>query len=222
MKQQRYGIEVLHWAGMKDEFLPHLEDIISTHPEFINFENKFGENALHIATRVNNIEIVKWLIEKSNINYQKVVDKGNALLIAIENNCFKIANYFIDNTDIDYTVRSQDGKNIFHFLVKRCNDELLEKMLSKYPEGINLLDNNKQHCIFDYIFYFGQHKKYYVFDMLIEHMSPKIFKQIDINGKNILDFTNYIIEDSQSSFEKLSKQELLSPLLSQLEFYLKN
>lgn len=222
MDNQRYGIEVLHWAGMKDEFLPQLEDIISTNPEFINFENRFGENALHIATRVNNFEIVKWLIEHTDINYQKVVDKGNALMIAIENNCFKIANYLIDNTDIDYKISTKDGQNIFHLLMRRCNDDLVDKMLAKYPQAINLLDHNQHHCLFDYISYFTQHKKYYVFDMIVEHMSPEVFKIVDNEGFNILNFTYNIIEDSDSDFEKSLKEELLSPLISQLEFYLQN
>lgn len=222
MDNQRYGIEVLHWAGMKDEFLPQLEDIISTNPEFINFENRFGENALHIATRVNNFEIVKWLIENTNINYQKVVDKGNALMIAIENNCFKIANYLIDNTDIDYKTFTKDGENIFHLLMRRCNDDLVDKMLTKYPQGINLLNHNQHNCLFDYISYFTQHKKYYVFDMIVEHMSPEVFKVVDTEGFNILNFTYNIIENSDSDFEKSLKEELLAPLISQLEFYLQN
>ena len=83
MTTQRYGIEVLHWAGMKDEFLPYLQDVLLDNPEFINFENKHNENALHIATRVNNFEIVKWLIEETDIDYKKVVDKGNILLIEV-------------------------------------------------------------------------------------------------------------------------------------------
>lgn len=222
MENQRFGIEVLHWAGMKDEFLPCLKDIISTHPEFINFENRFGENALHIATRVNNIEIVKWLIEDTDINYQKTVDKGNALLIAIENNCFQIANYLIDKTDIDYTVCTKNGKNIFHLLMRRGNDNLIEKMLVKYPEGINVLDNYQQNCLFDYILYFVQHKKYYLFDFLLEYISPSIFKTSDNQNKNLLQFTYNYIADSDSDLEKSLKEELYSPLLGQLEFYFEN
>lgn len=222
MNNQRYGIEVLHWAGMKDEFLPQLQDIIDTNPEFINFENRFGENALHIATRVNNFEIVKWLIENTHINYQKVVDKGNALLIAIENNCFKIANYLIDNTDINFTVCTKEKQNIFHLLMRKCNDDLIDKLLTKYPEGVNLLDNKNHHCLFDYISYFPQHKKYYIFDIILNHMSQDVLKVIDINGNSLLKFTKNCIEDSHSEFEKTLKEDLFAPLLSQLEFYLQN
>lgn len=222
MENQRFGIEVLHWAGMKDEFLPYLQDVIFTHPEFINFENRFGENALHVATRVNNFEIVKWLIRHTQIDYQKVVDKGNALLIAIENNCFNIANYLIDETDIDYKACTKDGKNIFHLLMRRGNDDLIEKMLQKYPQGINVLDYYNQNCLFDFILYFVQHKKYYLFDFLLEHISPEIFKTTDYQGNNLLKFTYNVIEDSDTPLEKSLKEELYSPLIGQLEFYLEN
>lgn len=222
MTTQRYGIEVLHWAGMKDEFLPYLQDVLLDNPEFINFENKHNENALHIATRVNNFEIVKWLIEETDIDYKKVVDKGNILLIAVDNNSLKIANYLINETDIDYTAQTQEGKNIFHLLMKRGNDELIEKFLEKFPEGINVLDNDNQNCLFDFIRYFSQHKKYYLFDLLQENMSPLIFKSINKDKQNLLDFTLAIIENSDTSIEKSLKEELYSPLISQLEFYLQN
>lgn len=222
MTNKRYGIEVLHWAGMKDEFLPYLEDILLDNPEFINFENKFGENAIHIATRVNNFEIVKWLIEKTNIDYKKVIDKGNVLLLAIDSNSLKIANYLIEETDIDLYVTDSEGKNIFHALMKRGNDELIDKLIIKYPEGLNVLDKNNEHCLFDFITYFSQHKKHYLFDILQEKMSPETFKSINIHKQNLLQFTYSIIQNSDTKFEKMLKKELLSPLISQLEFYLPN
>lgn len=220
MTTQRYGIEVLHWAGMKDEFLPNLQDVLLDNPEFITFENKHHENALHIATRVNNFEIVKWLIEGTTIDYKKMVDKGNILLIAIENNALKITNYLINETDIDYTVQTQEGKNIFHLLMKRGNDELIEHFLQKFPQGINVLDNENQNCLFDFITYFSQHKKYYLFDLLQEHMSPDILRTRNKLNQNILDYTLSIIENSDSTIEKQLKEDLYSPLISQLEFYL--
>lgn len=222
MDNTRYGIEVLHWAGMKDECLPYLEDILIDNPQFVNFENKYGENALHIATRVNNVEIVKWLIEKTNIDYKKVIDVGNILLIAIESNSLKIANYLIDETDIDLKVVTKDGKNIFHLLMRRGNETLLEKLLAKYPEGINVLDNDNQHCLFDFITYFSQHKNYYLFDLLQERIESNIFKVVNKKQQNLLDFTYSIIENSDSKIEKMLKEELFSPLLSQLQFYLAN
>lgn len=35
MTTQRYGIEVLHWAGMKDEFLPYLQDSLLIIPNLL-------------------------------------------------------------------------------------------------------------------------------------------------------------------------------------------
>lgn len=221
MNNQRYGIEVLHWSGMKDDFLP-LQNIFSTNSELINFENKFGENALHIASRVNNFEIVKWLIENTDINYQKLVDRGNALFIAIENHCFKIAHYLIDNTNIDYTICNEEGKNIFHLLMRTCNDDLIDKMLIKFPQAINQLDYYQQHCLFDYISFFNQHKKYYIFDKIIENMHSNVFNTKNVSGENLLQFTLNKIEDSISDFEKSLKEELFSPLVNQLDFYLKD
>lgn len=222
MTNTRYGIEVLHWAGMKDECLPYLEDLLLDYPQFTNFENKFGENAIHIATRVNNFEIVKWLIEKTNIDYKKVIDKGNALLLAIESNSLKIANYLIDETDIDLHATNSEGKNIFHSLMKRGNDDLIEKVLEKYPEGINVLDKNNENCFFDFITYFSQHKKYYLFDILQEKMNSNIFNSVNNKEQNLLQFTYSVIENSDTKFEKALKEELLSPLISQLEFYIQN
>lgn len=220
MTNTRYGIEVLHWAGMKDEFLPQLQELLQEYPEFIHFTNKYGENAIHIATRVNNIEIFKWLIKNTDINYHAVIDKGNVLLVAIESNSIKIIEFLLNETDIDYKVLNSEGKGIFHLLMKLCNDNLIENVFNIYPEGINLLDNNNENCLFDFINYFSKHKKYYMFNMLQEMMSPEIFNTVNNNNQNLLDFTLSIIEDSTSQIEKILKEEMYSPLISQLEFYL--
>lgn len=220
MNNKRYGIEVLHWAGMKDEFLSNLKDILIENPHFINFENQYGENAIHIAAKMDNVKIVKWLIENTNIDFNKTIDKGNALSIAVEHNSIKTANYLINETNIDYKVTTKEGKNIFHLLMQHGNESLIEQLLTKYPQGINCLDNKNEHCLFDFILYFSKHKKYYLFDILQESIDPDIFKVINLKKQNLLDFTLSIIEDSHTKIEKMLKEELLFSLISQLKFYL--
>ena len=214
MNETHYGIELLHWAGMSDEYLGYLDDLVFNHPEFINFENKYGENALHIASRMDNIEIVKWLIKHTDINYQKVVDKGNALLIALENNNFKIADYLLKNTDIDYTVSTHEKKNIYHLLARNGYDDIIEEMLEKFPEGINSLDIYSQNCLFDFIEYFSFHKKYYLFDLFQENMNYQIFIKENDKNYNILQFTEVLVSQSKTKIEKILKEELYSPLLN--------
>ena len=220
MEKTRYGIEVLHWAGMKDEFLHKLQEIILENPELINFENKLGQNAAYIAARFNNLNILKWLIEEGDIDYKKVLINGNILTVAIELNSFEVANYLIDKTDIDYKVKNSLGKNIFHTLMKVCNDELIEKVLKKYPEGINVLDNGGENCLFDFISHFSRHKKYHIFDVIQERMSPNLFRKTNTSGYNLLTLTQSIIANSDSPIERSLKEQMFAPLLGQLEFYI--
>ena len=48
---------------------------------------------------------------------------------------FICLNKTCNETDIDYTAKTQEGKNIFHLLMKRGNDELIEKFLEKFNQN---------------------------------------------------------------------------------------
>lgn len=220
--EQRHGIELLHWAGMKDDFLNEIQFLLNDHPEFINYENKYGENALHVAARVNNFEIFKWFIENTQINYNKKIDKGNVLLIAIENSNHQIARYLLENTDIDYKVKTEDNQNIFNYLMQSSSDFLLDFLIEKFPEGINNIDKHQQNCLFDFIVYYPRNKKSYIFDMILEHMDSEVFAIKNKMNQNLLQFTKNIIKDSKSKVERVLKEELYSSVLGQLEHYLED
>lgn len=220
--EQRHGIELLHWAGMKDDFLNEIQFLLNDHPEFINYENKYGENALHVAARVNNFEIFKWLIENTEIDYKKKIDKGNVLFIAIENSNHQIARYLLENTDIDYKIKTEDNQNIFNYLMRSSSDFLLDFLIENFPEGINNIDNHQQNCLFDFIIYYPRNKKSYIFDMILENMDSEVFAIKNKMNQNLLQFTKAIIKDSKSKVERVLKEELYSSVLGQLEHYLEN
>lgn len=216
---KKYQIELFHWVGMKDDHLENVKEILESNPEFIHGENKFGENALHIACRVNNFQIAKWLIQNTDVNYNKVIDKGNALFVAIENNCFEIAEYLLNETNINYKVCNKQGKGIFHLLMQEGNDKLIDILIAKYPEGVNLLDNQMQNCLFDYILHYIKHEKTYIFDIIEQEMQPAIFNTLNTDGKNLLEFYIDYIDNSESEIEKQLKEDFFVHLKGQLEFY---
>mgnify|MGYP003333903406 CR=1 FL=1 len=62
MNNEHYPIEVIHWAGMTDECLPDLKQLLEKYPDYINTKNGYNDNALIVAARTGNADIVKYLI----------------------------------------------------------------------------------------------------------------------------------------------------------------
>ncbi len=185
-----YPIEAFHWAGMKDEHIEELRDILNVHPEYVNSTNKYGDNCLFIASKSGNIEIVKYLVEEAGANLNHVGDDGNALMVAISSRQYEIADYLIDK-GINIAAKSKNGSNVFHIVANIGNADYIEKLLEIDGAVVKIeeLDNNKRHCLYNLISSYSFHKDYYCFELIQSSLSDAIILGEDIKGVNIIDFT---------------------------------
>jgi len=184
-----YPIEAFHWAGMKDEHIEELRDILNVHPEYVNSTNKYGDNCLFIASKSGNIEIVKYLVEDAGANLDHVGDDGNALMVAISSRQYEIADYLIDK-GINIAAKSKNGSNVFHIVANIGNADYIEKLLQIDGGGLKIeeLDNNKRHCLYNLISSYSFHKDYYCFELIQSSISDKVILGEDIKGVNVIDF----------------------------------
>ena len=127
---KNYPIEVLHWAGMTDNCLSDLQTIIEESPELINTCTTDGDNALIIASRVNNPAIVQYLVEETAINIAQKGYHGNAFLVAVKENHQNIAMYLAKN-GVDIHAVNAEGKGAFHLAALNGNDDITEFLLEK-------------------------------------------------------------------------------------------
>lgn len=84
----------------------------------VNFQDSFGNTALHLACENNNIDVIKFLVENNcNLN---IPNSGNktALDIASKNNHFDIVNFLFE-----------------------CGCFIPDDYLYKYPHMLNILEN---------------------------------------------------------------------------------
>lgn len=96
-----YPIELLHYAGMSDESLNQVKEIINLFPDYLNQTNSLHDTALIISIRTGNTKIAQFLLEQPYINIDKICNQ--------EGNAFFVANIY-DRKEIIFTLLME--KNI--------------------------------------------------------------------------------------------------------------
>jgi len=209
-----YPIELFHWAGMKDEHINELIKILTACPNFVNETNDFGDNCLFIAAKMGNINMVKYIVENTNIDINHANSDGSALLIALTQGHMEIVNYFLDSTKINIHLKNSHGEGIYHLAAKTGNSNLIEKLLKIDKEKrIGDLNNIGRHCLFNVVDSYAIHKNYWCFELIQENLSDDELLQRDKNGMNILDFTinSQFININGS---KIDRTKLYAPLIN--------
>lgn len=207
---KNYPIEVLHWAGMTDNCLSDLQTIIEESPELINTCTTDGDNALIIASRVNNPAIVQYLVEETAINIAQKGYHGNAFLVAVKENHQNIAMYLAKN-GVDIHAVNAEGKGAFHLAALNGNDDITEFLLEK-NSNINLVDYRGENCLFSLIQNYTSHKNYWCFELMQSNMKPDILFKTNINGVNIIQYMDDLVLNSTNKIQQAVRTEQYNPL----------
>jgi ankyrin repeat protein len=214
--KKNYPVEVFHWAGMTDACLPDLKKILEQSPELIHSLTDDNENALIIASRVNNLKIVEYLIEETSINIHQISDSGNAFLVALQYNYVPIALYLAQK-GLNINTKNKDGKTSYHMAALNGNDDMLEFLIQNNISA-NQLDYFGNNAIFDLISYYNSHKNYWCFELLKDNMTHDILFASNQNGFTLISYMEYLIGDSTNKIQKEARVEQFSPLISALKF----
>lgn len=196
-----YPIELLHWAAMPDINLYMIEDILLFHPEYINYTNKDGDNSLMIAARVGNVEIVKFFLEKTNINFEQCSNQGDFFMIALHYGHKKLAELiFNDFSDKINPQRLNNKKeNFFHLAALKGYDFIFEDYC--FGEHINQLDIKNQHCLFNFVEGYPYHLNYWCFQLIQENFNPDFLFLKNKDNETILEYIYQLIKKSKISTE---------------------
>lgn len=230
-KPEYYPIELLHWSGMEDKHLVMVENILSVHPEYINTLNNHKDNALMIASRLNNIEIVKYLLENTEIDYKHINNEGNFFMIAMKYNHSSLVKVLWENyrDKIDFSLKVSENKTFLHLAAFKGYDFIFEDK-DFCNEYIFIKDDRQQSCLFDLFDGYIHHKNYWCFDLIQEYFSKEQIQELNIDKMNIFEyfFQNKLIEFSTvknketkevfiSDMIKESVINIYSPILNVLE-----
>ncbi len=219
-EQTYYSIELFHWAGMPNDHVDMVSEILDVHPEYLYETNKFRDNCLFIAVKVGNFNIIKHLIEerKININIQNNDESNNkmdsVLMSAIRNKQKDISLYLLEQDNIDFSLETHKKVNVYHLLSNWSDDDVLEKILEKdknHKENINKLDAEGNSCLNYLIESYGFNKNFFYFDLLQEHINKEI-----LNSKNKLNLdikTIIRLKIKENTFN----QKLYSPIINILD-----
>lgn len=214
--QKNYPIEVLHWAGMNDSYLYELKRIIHESPELLNTTSKTNDNALIIASASNNIEMVKYLVEYTDIDQTLVGDSGNAFLAALKHNNTAIALYLAKHSKISIYEHDSTGKSAYHIAAFYGNDDVIQFLLEK-EVNINCVDDNLRNCLFYFVDNYTMHNNYVCFDYLEGNMDTDILKCSDKYNYNIIQYIDSLINNSENHIQKMLRIKAFAPLRAILE-----
>lgn len=218
MNNEHYPIEVIHWAGMTDECLPDLKKILEQYPDYIHAKNGYNDNALIVASRTGNLEIVKYLIEETNIEQNIIINEGNALTVACKYNRKSVIQYLLEK---DFPIECTDnlGFTPLFYIANYGYDDILE-LLHMKNVNYSHLDNEKQNVLFSFVNGYLLHRNYYAFEMLESNLNDKILFATNNIGQDIISYMDYLIEQSQNDNNIIRTNrmiELYSPLFSILK-----
>ena len=103
----------------------------------INIQNKKGECILHMAYKMNNLSLLKYLLSSQiDINLQRD-DGSSALHIAIQNSFTSIA-YLLIDANIDLNLTKSNSFTALHTAIYNQASIIIKHLLSK-PVDINCL-----------------------------------------------------------------------------------
>ena len=94
-----------------------IKALIQKYPDFVNWENPYGANGLHMAALYGNISVFDYLVNDLKIDINSTNDEGKGVLYYAKDNDLKI--------DINST--NYEGKGVLYF----ANDEKTEEALIK-------------------------------------------------------------------------------------------
>jgi len=176
-----------------------------------NITDKNGATALHIACQFNNLEAVKQLITKENIN---LLDKDGCtpLMIALKNQNFECAISLLSNkiSACNTTVSNKENETPLQYFI---NNKLDNKPLFKLL--ISTCNNNE-----NYIYYMLRKniENEFYFDILIENETTLALNQFKPNKliNNIVSnksFNRSILKNGFYLLEKNKKIFIQNPLI---------
>ncbi len=191
-----YEIELFHWAGMLSDNVAQIKDIVQSHPEYLFATNKLGDNCLLVAIQSGNINIVKYLINETDIdlNFQFIdrfeLPGDNALMCSVVNNKKEITEFILENTNIKIDAVNAKGKTVYHLAAFNGDADLIEKLINLDDNrNINNLDRNNQHCLYDFIDNYIKTKDLWCLEVLLENME---LNTINNKNKEELTIADYI------------------------------
>jgi serine/threonine-protein phosphatase 6 regulatory ankyrin repeat subunit B len=147
----------------------------------INIQDKKGNTALHIATKVGSYEIIEYLFQHGG-NINKKNQRGNtSIQIAASNGKLKIYKYFIKN-GANVNTKNKKGLSLIHNISNSGGIELLEYFIGSYPDtNMHVLTNKKQTPLALVLKYKDYEK---IISELLKHgitNKPDIFKNTEIH-----------------------------------------
>ena len=191
-----YPIELFHWSGMSDNTIYMIEDILSLNPEYINCKNKDNDNSLMIASRMGNIEIVKYFLEKTNIDFKHANEQGDFFMIAIKYGHKKQSELIFTNfiEKINTIQLNSKKETVLHLAALKGYDFIFEN--SSFLKNIKNLDINNKHCLFHLIEGYPEHLNYWCFELIQECFSIDFLLMKNKDNENILDYIQKLIHKS--------------------------
>jgi hypothetical protein len=211
--QKNYAIELFHWAGMNDERIDDLKNLVQQSPELINSINQKGDNALIIAAREDNFKIVQYLVEQTDINIQQSSVDGNAFLVALHKNRKQIARYLLEH-GIDYH-NQVNGKNAINICAYTGFDSMIETLFDK-GVSFNHLDSQGQNIMFDLLRGYPSHQNLLCFEIIQERLHDDILWTPNRSGINVIQYVNHLINTAANLIQKEHYETNLLPLQAML------
>lgn len=132
-----YPIELFHWCGMPMDNVAEVQNILLHNPEFSRFTNKYGDDALFLSLKSNNIMTCKYLIESGLFDLERIYlskdlkPDGNIFINLLNNSNIELAVSVLQkNSNLFYTILAS-GNNPLHIIFEKCLYDFFNSKISK-------------------------------------------------------------------------------------------
>ncbi|OWM87544.1 ankyrin repeat-containing protein ITN1-like [Punica granatum] len=114
-------------------------------PSLLSVSKSNGRNALHLAARLQNVDMVKALLEKEPQLARSTDQKGqNALHLAVKGISHEIVRLLVKAEPVVLAQQDSRGNTVLHIATKKQKDAIVQELLL-YPEtNVNVLNKDQK------------------------------------------------------------------------------
>ncbi len=190
-------IEFLHYCAMGDQCLDDVKNLFLKNRMILHAKNAYQDNALILSVREKNNNIMKFLVEEAGICLEDKNEQGSAIFHAIIYDNYEAFKYLLNNGLL--MDKNNFDENILFPICASGKDKYMEYLIERYdfekPNNLTLtttlqslsndLNVDQEHCLFHWCKNYIFHKNDYLFDLLLNYMTPCTLNKRNKQDQNI-------------------------------------
>ena len=188
-KSEYAPFELIHWAGMGENYAYMVEEILESYPDYANYLTSEGENVAAIAVAFDNLEALKIIYELAPQSIGHVSKYGSILHVCLEKGAKKCWEFLIDKPGIDFNAITEKGLTLTHMACLVGAASQIEGLIERGTATFHTKDPfYERYPIYYLIDRYVAHQNNYLFEIVAEKYTPEQLAEKDVEGLDVWEF----------------------------------